>query len=357
MTPDELAALTIEISALTPEREVASVGDIEVGRHGLIVERGHHRGLLLPQVATEHGWDVETFLDHTCLKAGLPVGRVEARCADADLRGGDLWRAETPMDNFCHTLVGAAFGEAGLKQRTRFGNATLMISANLPDVDVLSFLTDTDPISFRRGWTHGILAQLTLPLACAAVMYAIGRLRPRRADAGPPLHAGWLLLLSYIGVYSHVFLDFLNNYGVRLLAPVDWRWFYGDALFIADVWLWLALGVGIWLARRQRRPAPARAALAFSVCYIAAMLTSAQAARTVVSDTWREARGIAPRALMVGPLPFTPFTRAVIVDAGDRYETGTFRWWPTSVTFDPEPIPKNAGHPFIKLARRRTAYP
>jgi inner membrane protein len=255
------------------------------------------------------------------------------------------------MDNFCHTLVGAAFGEAGLKQRTRFGNATLMISANLPDVDVLSFLTDTDPISFRRGWTHGILAQLTLPLACAAVMYAIGRLRPRHDDAEPPLHAGWLLLLSYLGVYSHVFLDFLNNYGVRLLAPVDWRWFYGDALFIADVWLWLALGVGIWLARRQRRPAPARAALAFSVCYIAAMLTSAQAARTVVSDTWREARGITPRALMVGPLPFTPFTRAVIVDAGDRYETGTFRWWPTSVTFDPEPIPKNAGHPFIKLAR------
>jgi AmmeMemoRadiSam system protein A len=74
VTPDELAALAIEISALTPERDVASVGDIEVGRHGLIVERGHHRGLLLPQVATEHGWDVKTFLDHTCLKAGLPVG-------------------------------------------------------------------------------------------------------------------------------------------------------------------------------------------------------------------------------------------------------------------------------------------
>ena len=263
------------------------------------------------------------------------------------------------MDNFCHTLVGAAFGEAGLKRRTRFGNPTLMIAANLPDLDVLSFLTDTNPISFRRGWTHGIYAQLVLPVLFTAVMYAIGRVWPRRAVPGhapsavegPPLHAGWLLLLSYAGVYSHVFLDFLNNYGVRVLAPIDWRWFYGDALFIADVWLWLILGVGVWLARRQRRPSFAGAALVFGSCYIAAMLVSAQAARTVVSSIWRDVRGQAPRALMVGPMPFTPFTRVVIADAGDHYDTGTFSWWPVAVSFDPEPIPKNSGDPTVKQAR------
>lgn len=68
----ELVAVAIEISALTPEREVRRVAEIEVGRHGLIVEQGRRRGLLLPQVATENGWDRETFLDHTCHKAGLP---------------------------------------------------------------------------------------------------------------------------------------------------------------------------------------------------------------------------------------------------------------------------------------------
>ena len=255
------------------------------------------------------------------------------------------------MDNFCHTLVGAACGEAGLKHRTRYANATLMIAANLPDVDVLSFLTDTNPISFRRGWTHGVLAQLVLPVAFTGVMYAIGRLRQHRHAEGPPLHAGWLLLLSYVGVYSHVFLDFLNNYGIRLLSPLDWRWFYGDALFIADIWVWFALGAGIWLARRQRRPGPSRAALTFASCYIATMLVSAQAARTIVSETWRETRGTTPRALMVGPLPFTPFTRQVIVDAGDRYETGTFTWWPAAVTFDPDPVVKNVGNPLVKRAR------
>jgi AmmeMemoRadiSam system protein A len=67
----ELDALEIEISVLTPERDVASLDAIEVGRHGLIVERGSRRGLLLPQVATEHGWDAVTFVEHTCVKAGL----------------------------------------------------------------------------------------------------------------------------------------------------------------------------------------------------------------------------------------------------------------------------------------------
>lgn len=258
------------------------------------------------------------------------------------------------MDNLCHTLVGAACGEAGLKHRTRYGTITLMISANLPDLDALSFLTDTNPISFRRGWTHGLLAQLLLPIVFAALMYAIGRLRRGRAAGGPPVHAGWLLALSYVGIYTHVFLDFLNNYGVRLLAPFDWRWFYGDAVFIIDPWLWLALGAGVWLARRQGRPIAARAALVFASCYIAVMLVSAQAARAAVSETWRATRGTSPRALLVGPLPVTPFTRRVIIDAGDRYETGTFTWWPAALRFDPDPIRKNVGHPLVKRARDET---
>jgi AmmeMemoRadiSam system protein A len=67
----ELDALHIEISVLTPPRDIASIAEIAVGRHGLIVERGMRRGLLLPQVATEHGWDAEQFVEHTCVKAGL----------------------------------------------------------------------------------------------------------------------------------------------------------------------------------------------------------------------------------------------------------------------------------------------
>ena len=64
--------LAIEISVMGPIETVTSFEEIEVGRDGLIVSRGQSAGLLLPQVATEYGWDRETFLRHTCLKAGLP---------------------------------------------------------------------------------------------------------------------------------------------------------------------------------------------------------------------------------------------------------------------------------------------
>ena len=79
--PEELVDLTLEISMLTPEYEIGSVDEIEVGRHGLIITQGSRRGLLLPQVATEHGWDRDTFLNHTCLKAGLrPSAWREGAC-------------------------------------------------------------------------------------------------------------------------------------------------------------------------------------------------------------------------------------------------------------------------------------
>jgi AmmeMemoRadiSam system protein A len=72
LTQKELADLEIEISVLTPFRQVRDVTEIEVGKHGLFLERGGRSGLLLPQVATEYRWDRQTFLEHTCLKAGLP---------------------------------------------------------------------------------------------------------------------------------------------------------------------------------------------------------------------------------------------------------------------------------------------
>jgi AmmeMemoRadiSam system protein A len=71
VTPSELGVIEIEISVLTPEREVAAPEDLEVGRHGVIIEQDGHRGLLLPQVATEQQWDRDTLLSHACLKARL----------------------------------------------------------------------------------------------------------------------------------------------------------------------------------------------------------------------------------------------------------------------------------------------
>jgi len=89
LTLAELQAANIEISVLGPIEPVGDVEEIEVGRHGLIVADGYCKGLLLPQVATERGWDRETFLAHTCLKAGLR--------RDAWLTGAQLFRFEAEV--------------------------------------------------------------------------------------------------------------------------------------------------------------------------------------------------------------------------------------------------------------------
>lgn len=70
--PDEVATIDIEISVMGPLVPVASPAEIEIGRDGLVIEEGFHRGLLLPQVPVEWGWDRDTFLRQTCAKAGLP---------------------------------------------------------------------------------------------------------------------------------------------------------------------------------------------------------------------------------------------------------------------------------------------
>ena len=256
------------------------------------------------------------------------------------------------MDNICHTLTGAALGKAGLASRTRFGMATMMVAANLPDLDVAVFFTDTLPVSFRRGWTHGVLAQVALPIVLAGVMWAIARTRPhpsapahlpapartRQHPPAPDFRS--LLLLSYIGVISHVFMDFLNSYGVRLLMPFSGRWFYGDALYIVDPWLYLVLGGGVWLASRAARAGapepsrPARRALMLAGVYMVVMLASNLWARSVVRDGLARAGRPPETRFMVTPVVVNPFRREVLVDTGDRYEKG-FVWFEPHPTSDP----------------------
>jgi AmmeMemoRadiSam system protein A len=69
---EEWGGIRVEISVLSPFERITDPARVVVGVHGLMVKRGYRSGLLLPQVATEQGWDRETFLAHACRKAGLP---------------------------------------------------------------------------------------------------------------------------------------------------------------------------------------------------------------------------------------------------------------------------------------------
>ena len=91
VTAAELPEITIEVSVLGPLEAIdpRDAGAIQIGRHGLVAEQGHRRGLLLPQVATEWGFDRGQFLAQTCAKAGLP--------RDAWQRGARIYRFEAEV--------------------------------------------------------------------------------------------------------------------------------------------------------------------------------------------------------------------------------------------------------------------
>jgi AmmeMemoRadiSam system protein A len=90
----DLDNFKLEISVLSPLQKVEDIEEIEVGKHGIYIEKSFYRGVLLPQVALEHNWNRLTFLQQTCLKAGLPT---------------DAWKAD---DADIYVFSAQVFGEA-----------------------------------------------------------------------------------------------------------------------------------------------------------------------------------------------------------------------------------------------------
>jgi uncharacterized protein len=95
VTVVEARDLTISISVLSPLKAI-SAEQVEVGRHGLLISQGDRRGLLLPQVPVEHGWDRVMFLEQTCRKAGLAL---------------DAWRTGATIEAFTAEVFGDAEAE------------------------------------------------------------------------------------------------------------------------------------------------------------------------------------------------------------------------------------------------------
>ncbi len=262
------------------------------------------------------------------------------------------------MDNICHTLVGAALAESGLKRRTALGTATLMIAANFPDIDVIAVPLGHS-LGFRRGMTHGLPALVILPFVLTGLMLLWHRLRGRGVPDPAPRA---LLFLSAIGILTHPILDWMNTYGMRWLMPLDPSWSYADTLFIVDPWILLALGWGVWLSRRRQRHGlqvfsmlPARVAIILVVLYVAAMGIITVHARTVAVASLRQ-RGITPDALVLDPVFADGTRRRVIYRWNDAYHVAWMRVLPVAAMGEPTvAIPLNQGHPAVAPAAATAA--
>jgi uncharacterized protein (TIGR00296 family) len=99
LTLAEFQQATLEISVLSSLERITGAEEVTIGEHGLLLEIGTHRGLLLPQVAVEYGWDALTFLDALCRKAGLPKGAWQDPSASLAVFTAEIFRSAKEVAN------------------------------------------------------------------------------------------------------------------------------------------------------------------------------------------------------------------------------------------------------------------
>ncbi len=237
------------------------------------------------------------------------------------------------MDNVTHSLTGAVLGQLGLKKKSGLAMPTLIISANLPDIDAVTTLLGTQSLALRRGITHGPIALVLLPLVLTLLMVVFDRRQGangKRPVARLPVRPGWLLLLAYLGTLSHPLLDWFNSYGVRLLEPFASEWFAANTLFIIDVWLWAALILGVWVSmRRERRGqtnwrAPAVACVAAMVAYVAGNGLITHRAQALVHAHVAHTHGAPATLVVANPVPVAFWHRDLLWRDASQYGDGTY---------------------------------
>lgn len=239
------------------------------------------------------------------------------------------------MDPLCHTLVGAVLAESGPRRRTRFAVAGGVIGANLPDIDIFAVMLGP-MLGVRRGWTHGVVAMVLLPLLLTGLFLLLARWRHR--SEGEPVRAGPLLALVTAAVLTHPLLDWMNVYGMRWLMPFDGTWTAADTLFIVDPVLYLILGLTWFLARRRDRGIPwARGGLALTALYLVTQFGVTEAARSAVRAD--APAGDAARVIVM-PLALRPLSRDVLVDGGDVWIRRSVRGFPTATVAWIDSVPK-----------------
>ncbi len=142
------------------------------------------------------------------------------------------------MDNPTHLLAAWFMSRAGLNRLTPRATAVLLLAANIPDIDIVALAGGgANYLHWHRYWTHALVVSPLLAIASVAIVRVLGR---------KPLP--WLAasFVAWLGVISHLLLDWTNQYGIRFLLPFSPQWYQLDNASLFDTWLYTASAVCIF---------------------------------------------------------------------------------------------------------------
>ena len=269
------------------------------------------------------------------------------------------------MEPVTHFLTGAAISRTGLNRKTALATLTLVIAAELPDIDMLWYFAGrVEGFGHHRGMTHTLVGAPFMAAAALGIVYVIQRRREKReqqrereraqaeearraADSHrhkpddhvpiviEPLPVRWKLLYGYalLGVLSHLLLDFTNSYGIRPFAPFNWHWYSWDIVSIIEFAILIPLVlamIGPWFfalmgsevgAKRQRfpgRPSAIAALVCMALVWWVRDYNHRRAITLLKNDVYS---GQEPQRVFAGPYTLDPFKWLGVVETSNAYQS------------------------------------
>jgi inner membrane protein len=153
------------------------------------------------------------------------------------------------MEPVTHFLTGACIGRAGLNRRTAYATLAATLAAEAPDLDVLwGVAGPVASFAHHRGITHTLIAAPVMAGIVTGFVWILDRYlfsRRKHIRIQQPISWLWVWISAFIAHFSHILLDWTNNYGVRPFFPFNAHWYSGDLVFIAEPILWALLLIAL----------------------------------------------------------------------------------------------------------------
>jgi inner membrane protein len=276
------------------------------------------------------------------------------------------------MEPVTHFLTGACIGRAGLNRRTAYATLAATLAAEAPDMDVFwSFGGPVVALQHHRGITHTLIAAPAVALIITGFVWTLDRylfplFTPRKPAPPRPIRWLWVFLSALIADFSHLLLDWTNNYGIRPFFPFNAHWYSGDLVFIAEPVIWALLIAALVFpallgltdrevgARRTRFPGRGWAIAALSGMVILWCVRWAEhaSARNLV-----EAANVTPTPasrIALEPYPINPWRWHAILETPTTWQTAEVDTSTGIVASDPrtDSLFKPPDTPSLEAAKR-----